>query len=129
MGFPSTGVRSLPATQCRLILRQEVGLSEILQFMASGLEIGQQVVAMAGPACLKDLASHLDECGLRSSMLLRSGRLVFLTAPECLPSILHPDAALNRGPLHRNGTMMRWLSDWSWAITGGLDLETVRNYQ
>ena len=44
------------ATACRLVVRKEKGSSEILQFVIAGLEIGQQVVIVAGPTCLNDVA-------------------------------------------------------------------------
>jgi hypothetical protein len=117
------------AEACRLLIRKEKGLSEILQFVVGGLEIGQQVVIMAGPTCLKDIAHGLSESGLKTDALLRSGRLVFLTAPNCLGDLLRPSDPLQRSPLHRHSTVMRWVTDWSWAYGNGSDAGTIRDYQ
>ncbi len=85
---------------CRLVVRKEKSLSEILQFSTAGLEIGQQVVIMAGPTCLKDIAHGLSETGLKTDALLHSGRLVFLTAPNCLAELLRPSEPLPGHPVH-----------------------------
>jgi hypothetical protein len=114
---------------CRLVIRREKGLSEIIQFVASGLEIGQQVVVMAGPTCLKDIARSLGENGLRPDSLLHSGRLVFLTAPNCLAELFKARDPLQRGPLHRHGAVMRWVTDWSWAYANGSEPRVIRDYQ
>jgi len=114
---------------CRLIVVREKGLSEILQFVRAGLEIGQQVVVMAGPACLKEIARSLGDNGLRPDSLLHSGRLVFLTAPSCLAELFRSGDPLQRSPLHRQGTVMRWVTDWSWAYADGSDPEVIRAYQ
>ena len=74
------GFGSQPDT-CRLLVRKEKGLFEILKFIIAGLDIGQQVVIVAGPTCLNDVAHGLNENGLRPDVFLHSGRLVFLTAP------------------------------------------------
>jgi hypothetical protein len=58
---------------CRLIVRKEKSLSEILQFSTAGLEIGQQVVIMAGPICLKDIAHGLGEMGLKPTPCSTAG--------------------------------------------------------
>jgi len=117
------------AATCQLVIRKEKGLSEILQFVIAGLEIGQQVVVMAGPACLKDLARGLGDHGMRADALLHSGRLVFLTAPNCLSELLKPGDPFQRGPLHRHGTVMRWVTDWSWAYANGDERNVIRDYQ
>src|SRR5271169_1648417 len=114
---------------CHLVLRKEKSLSEIMQFSIAGLEIGQQVVIMAGPTCLKDLAHGLAETGLKTDALLHSGRLVFLTAPNCLAELLRPSEPLERSPLHRHATVMRWVTDWSWAYGMGTDSAIIRDYQ
>ena len=114
---------------CRLVLRKEKSLSEILQFSIAGIEIGQQVVIMAGPTCLKDIAHGLSETGLKTDALLHSGRLVFLTAPTCLAELFRPSEPLQRGPLHRHATVMRWVTDWSWVYGNGGDAATIRDYQ
>jgi len=118
-----------PGELCRLVVRKEKSLSEILQFAIAGLEIGQQVVVMAGPTCLKDIAHGLGETGLKTDALLHSERLVFLTAPNCLAELLRPSEPLQRSPLHRHATVMRWVTDWSWAYGNGCDGATIRDYQ
>jgi hypothetical protein len=118
-----------PGEACRLVIRKERGLAEILQFVVAGLDIGQQVVIMAGPICLKDIAHGLSEGGLKTDALLHSGRLVFLTAPNCLGELLRPSDPLQRSPLHRHSTVMRWVTDWSWAYGNGSDAGTIRDYQ
>ena len=117
------------ATACRLVVRKEKGSSEILQFVIAGLEIGQQVVIVAGPTCLNDVARGLSENGLRPDVSLHSGRLVFLTAPECLNELLRAGDPLQRSPLHLHGTVMRWVTDWSWALSKGDGLNVIRDYQ
>lgn len=117
------------AASCRLIVRKEKSLIEILQFVTVGLEIGQQVVALAGPNCLKELARGLGEKGLKPESLLNNGRLVFLTAPNCLTQLTRPGEVLQRGPLHRNASLLRWVSDWSWAYSNGADRAAILEYQ
>ncbi len=114
---------------CRLLIRKERGTGEILQFVAGGLEIGQQVIALAGPTCLKELARALNEMGLRPESLLHNGRLIFLTAPNCLAQVTRLDDPLKRGPLHRTGSVLRWISDWSWAYANGTSSALVLEYQ
>ena len=114
---------------CRLVVRKEKGLSEILQFVIAGLEIGQQVVIVAGPTCLNDVARGLNENGLRPDVFLHSGRLVFLTAPECLNELLRAGDPLQRSPLHLHGTVMRWVTDWSWAFSKGDGPNVIGDYQ
>jgi hypothetical protein len=114
---------------CRLVVRQEQALTEVIKFLVAGLEVGQQVVALAGPRCLKEIARGLSENGLRPDALLRNGRLVFVTAPECLTYFVKPTPAFERTQLRRNGTVMRWVSDWSWAYTSGLHPESLLAYQ
>ena len=76
------------ADTCRLVVRKEKGLHEIIQFVVPGLEIGQQVVVVADPSFLNNIARGLSEYGLRPDVFLHSGRLVFLTAPDCLNELL-----------------------------------------
>ncbi len=114
---------------CRLVIRKEKGFSEILQFVAGGLEIGQQVVILAGPTCLQDIARNLTESGLKTEAMLHCGRLVFLTAPNCLADLCRPSDPLQRSPLRRQATVMRWITDWSWACGNGSDAGTIRDYQ
>jgi hypothetical protein len=104
-------------------------LVEVLQFVTTGLEIGQQVVALAGANCLKELARGLSEKGLRPESLLNNGRLIFLTAPNCITQLTKPGDPLQRGPLHRNASLVRWVSDWSWAYANGVDRATILDYQ
>lgn len=131
MGADLANHASLAAAEaaCRLIVRKDKGLSEILQFVTSGLEIGQLVVMMAGAPCLKDIARHLGEQGLRPDALLHSGRLVFLTAPACFGELFKRGDPLQRGPLRRQSTVIRWISDWSWAFGNGDDPAVIREYQ
>ncbi len=117
------------AHACRLLVRKERSLAEIWQFVVSGLEIGQQVVALGGPACLKELAHGLSDHGLRPEALLRSGRLVFLTAPDCLSQFAKGRDPFERGPLRRNSSMLRWVSDWSWAYGNGASASTILDHQ
>jgi hypothetical protein len=97
--------------------------------VAGGLEIGQQVVILAGPTCLQDIARNLTESGLKTEAMLHSGRLVFLTAPNCLADLCRPSDPLQRSPLRRQATVMRWITDWSWAYGNGSDAVTIRDYQ
>jgi hypothetical protein len=122
-------VTCVAAPTCRLVVRGEGGLADVFEFISAGLEIGQQVVAMAGPCCLKDIALGLGEIGLRPEVLLRSGRLIFLTAPDCLPQLVLPQDPLKRGALRLNGSVLRWVSDWSWAYENGKSAATILNYQ
>ncbi|HEV2348342.1 MAG TPA: MEDS domain-containing protein [Terriglobia bacterium] len=114
---------------CRLVVHEERGLAEVFEFISAGLEIGQQVVAMAGPCCLKDIALGLSENGLRPEVLLRSGRLIFLTAPDCLPQLVLPQDRLKRGALRLNGSVVRWVSDWSWAYGNATSAASILSYQ
>ena len=114
---------------CRLVVRKDKAPGEVLQFVISGLEIGQQVVVVAGPTCLKELAGHLTENGLRAEILLRNSRLIFLTAPECLSQISDPEKILQRGPFRRAVSVMRWVTDWSWAYSNGTHPATIFEHQ
>ena len=114
---------------CRLVIGKERSLAEILQFVIAGLEVGQQVVVMAGASCLKEIARGLAENALRPEALLHSNRLVFLTAPNCLSELLKRTDPLRRSPLHPNGSMMRWVSDWSWAYSNGSEPGSVLEHQ
>jgi len=113
---------------CRFVVRRDEGLGEVYRFVVGGLEVGQQVVALAGPTCLKDLASALSESGLRPEVLLRSGRLVFITAPDSLPALFKSGDRFRRGQLRLNGSLLRWVSDWSWACNCNDKLDTVLDY-
>ena len=121
--------KSTPKSACRFVIRQQPEPAEVLQFVVGGLEIGQQVITLAGPTWLKDLAASLNQKGIRSEALLRSGRLVFLTAPDCLAQLSKPSEALYHGVLHRNGSVVRWVTDWSWAYGNGSQPETILKYQ
>jgi hypothetical protein len=111
-------------TSCQVVVRSDQGLARVTQFVIEGLQIGQQVVTMAGPRFLRELARDLGESGLRPEIMLRNGRLVFLTAPSCLSSLLKPDDPLQRTPLRTNAPLLRWVTDWSWAY--GTNTEAVR---
>ncbi|MGE5326254.1 MAG: hypothetical protein ACM3NO_04390 [Deltaproteobacteria bacterium] len=104
---------------CRLVVRRDGSLEEILQFVVSGLEAGQQVVALASPECLKEIAHGVGQNGLKPDALARNGRLVLLAAPDCLSFLSKPEVP-HRGPLRRNGSILRWVSDWSWAYGNGI---------
>lgn len=132
MGLATNTAGSVPPLQssaCKLVVRSKEGATAALDFVVAGLEAGQQVFALAGPTFLKSLAQRLGESGLKPDAALRNGRLVFLTAPSLFGSLLTRARLFDRGPLHRNGTMVRWLSDWSWAYSNGTDLKSVRSYQ
>lgn len=126
------GVDSLPETRggvCRLIVRKKPDPGEILQYVIGGIEIGQQIVVLATPTWLKDLARILGESGVRPETLIRNGRLVFMTAPNCLSRFTKLDDPMQRPPLRRNGCIVRWISDWSWAYGNGTDQATALSYQ
>ena len=114
---------------CKLIARREKGPAEVMPFVIGAIEVGQQVVVMAGPTFLKELASNLSDRGLRSNALLHNGRLVFLTAPGCVAQLVKAGDPLQRSPLRRNGSMIRWVSDWSWAYALGSDASAIIGYQ
>jgi MEDS: MEthanogen/methylotroph, DcmR Sensory domain len=114
---------------CRVVMRKDANLTEVSRFVIEGLQIGQQVVAMAGPAFLRELARSLGESGMRPEGMLRNGRLVFLTAPNCLPALLKPDESSQRGPLRSNAPLLRWVSDWSWAYGRNRELTAVVEFQ
>jgi hypothetical protein len=118
-----------PVNSCRLVVRKKPGPTEILQFVVGGVEIGQQIVVLAGPAWLKDLARSLSENGLRPEALIRNRRLVFLTAPDCFVRLAKWNDPLQRPPLGRNGSMVRWISDWSWAYRNGTNPSTILAHQ
>lgn len=118
-----------PASSCRLLVRKKPGPREIVQFVLGGVEIGQQIVVLAGPAWLKELARILTEHGLRPETLIRNSRLVFLTAPDCLSRFAKVDDPCKRSFIRRNGSIVRWISDWSWAYQNGVDPATVLRYQ
>ncbi len=114
---------------CRLLVRRKPGPAEIIQFVIGGIEIGQQIVVLAGPAWLKELARVLGENGLRPETLIRNGRLVFLTAPDCLSRFARTENPCKRPMIRRNGSIVRWISDWSWAYRDGTDPATILRYQ
>jgi len=97
--------------------------------MLEGLEVGQQVVVLAGAGCLTNLARALNESGLQAQALLRSGRLLFLTAPDCLAQLTKKGASLPHSPLRRHAPIVRWVSDWSWAYTQGQNSTRLLDYQ
>jgi MEDS: MEthanogen/methylotroph, DcmR Sensory domain len=117
------------ADLCRLVVRKTHGLEEVLQFAVSGLEVGQQVVAMASPSFLKELARGISDTGMKPDALLRNSRLVLLAAPDCLEFLSKPQDPLQRSRLRRNGSIMRWVSDWSWAYENGHHESSIFDYQ
>ena len=126
---PVASATPLPGKSCQLVVRQQEGPAECLKFILEGLEVGQQVVAMAGAGCLTSLARALGETGLHLQTLLRSGRLVFLTAPDCVNQFSRSDGPLHRSPLRRPAPMVRWISDWSWAYSNGQAPSLLLDYQ
>ncbi len=114
---------------CRLVVRKKPGPAEIVQFVVGGIEIGQQIVVLAGPTWLKDLARTLSENGLRPQDLIRNRRLVFMTAPDCFARLAKWGDPLQRPALHCNGSIVRWISDWSWAYQNGSNPATILAYQ
>jgi hypothetical protein len=114
---------------CQLVVRQQEGPAEFLRFVLEGLEVGQQVVAMAGAGCLTNLARALGASGFQLQTLLRSGRLVFLTAPDCLGQLSRLDGPLHRSPIRRPASIVRWVSDWSWAYSNGYPASLLLEYQ
>lgn len=110
-------------------MRKDLNVGEVSQFVTEGLQIGQQVVAMGGPAFLRELAHDLGESGLRPEGMLRNGRLVFLTAPNCLSTLMKPDESLQRGPLRPKAPLLRWVSDWCWAYGRNTELTAVMEFQ
>jgi len=114
---------------CQLVVRQQEGPAEFLRFILEGLEVGQQVVALAGATCLSNLARALNSSGLQTQNLLRSGRLVFLTAPDCLDQLKKPEGPMRRATLRRHSPMVRWVSDWSWAYFNGRSPDVLLDYQ
>ena len=114
---------------CQLVVRKEDTLSTSSRFMIAGLEAGQQVFAMAEPGRLKEFAFRLSIKGFRPEALLRNRRLVFLTAPNCISTIFKSDELFSGGPFLRNGSPLRWLSDWSWAADGRIEIRSVLRFQ
>jgi MEDS: MEthanogen/methylotroph, DcmR Sensory domain len=110
-------------------MRRQEGPSEFLRFMLEGLEVGQQVVVLAGAGCLTNLGHALNESGLQAQALLRSGRLVFLTAPDCLAQLSKSDTSVPQSPLRRHAPIVRWVSDWSWAYAQGHASTSLLNFQ
>ena len=123
------GVLTPKAASCRLVVRKDKAPGEVMQFVVSGLEMGQQVVVVAGAACLKDLARSLTENGLKAESMIRNARLVYLTAPECLAQLADPQQITQRGPLRRTSSLIRWVTDWSWAYSNGMSPATILGYQ
>jgi MEDS: MEthanogen/methylotroph, DcmR Sensory domain len=120
---------TLRGQSCQLVVRQQEGPAEFLRFILEGLEVGQQVVAMAGASCLTTLARALGQGGLHLQTLLRSGRLVFLTAPDCLGQLSRPDGPLHQSAIRRSTPMVRWVSDWSWAYSNGRPASVLLDFQ
>ncbi|MGH9327353.1 MAG: hypothetical protein ACRD2B_11815 [Terriglobia bacterium] len=126
----NSGVQGTTASlSCRVMVRKDQRPVLIAEFIVEGLQIGQQVVAMAGASFLRELAHSLSESGMRPEVLLRNGRLVFLTAPGCLSALTKPDDPLQGGPLRPNAPLLRWVSDWSWAYGNSTEPVAVLEYQ
>jgi DcmR-like sensory protein len=122
--------RSAPSiTSCQFVVRNEDALFASTQFIIAGIEAGQQVFAMAEPARLKNFAGRLTGKGFRPDALLRNRRLVFLTAPNCMSTMFTSDELLRGGPFLRNGSPLRWLSDWSWTCDTSLELRPILKFQ
>ncbi|MGH9407365.1 MAG: hypothetical protein ACRD3D_16220 [Terriglobia bacterium] len=117
------------AGTCNLIIQKDADFASVCQFVTEGLQIGQQVAVMAGARFLRELAHGLSECGMRPDLSLRNGRLIFLTAPGCLPTLLKPDDPTHRGPLRTNAPLLRWVSDWTWAYGKGMEPARALEYQ
>lgn len=114
---------------CQLVVRRQEGPSEFVRFILEGLEVGQQVIALAGAGGLTNLARALNESGLQTQTLLRTGRLVFLTAPDCLDQIKNLDAPSHRVAVRRQAPIIRWVSDWSWAYSNDRPASLLLDYQ
>ncbi|MGH9449497.1 MAG: MEDS domain-containing protein [Terriglobia bacterium] len=115
---------------CKVAIRKDQHLAPVSEFVIEGLQIGQQVVAMAGPRFLREVAHGLAESGMRPEVLLRNGKLVFLTTPGCISALLKPDDPLQRGgALRTNAPLLRWVSDWSWAYGRGMEPSMALEYQ
>lgn len=114
---------------CHLVVRRNPDPSEVLEFVVSGVEVGQQIIAVGGPTWLRELGRSLSEGGLRSDILVRTGRVIFLTAPDCFAELNGRNDILRRSPLRLNGSIVRWISDWSWAYNNGTNPATILTYQ
>lgn len=124
----ATGVaRQEPA--CKLVVRKERSLAEVLNFLIAGLEVGQQAVALAAPRFLKELALGVSEAGIKPEALLRNGRLILLSAPDCILLISKSKHPFARGPLRPNGSLLRWVTDWSWAYRNGARHDRILDFQ
>ncbi len=124
-----SAVTPVQGSQCRLLVRRSASPTEVVRFLSSGLEVGQQVVVVAGPTWLKDLAESLSALRFRPDILLRNGRLIFLTAPDCFAQLARQDDPLLCRTLRLNGSIVRWVSDWSWAYENGHHPAEILNYQ
>ena len=131
MGSTTAVARSVvPCSKaCQLIVRKEDALALSSHFIVTGLEAGHQVFAMAEPGRLKEFACRLSAKGFRPETLLHNRRLVFLTAPNCISTIFKSNEPLSRGLFLRNGSLLRWVSDWSWACDGSIELRSVLTFQ
>ncbi len=130
MGAGENPIKFPPLSRsCQLVVRRQEGPAEFLRFIQEGLEVGQQVVALASANCLSNLARALNASGLQTQNLLRSGRLVFLTAPDCLEQLKKPEGQVRRATMRRQSPMVRWVSDWSWAYFNGRSADVLLDYQ
>ena len=124
-------VRSSPnvETACKLVVGNGEYRVQLMEFVVAGLEAGQQILAIGAPDFLREIAWHLTESGHKPEGMLHNERLLFLTAPECFFTLdCHADL-FRRLPLHRNGSMLRCASDWSWLKAHNVDLQKALCYQ
>lgn len=129
---PDTTISQAPRTSsicCKLLVRKEREIAEVTQFVVEGIQVGQQVVTMGGANFLREVAQELTSTGLKTDALLRNGRLVFLTAPNCISSLMKPDDPGQRVPLRSNAPLLRWITDWSWAYRDGNELHKAVEVQ
>lgn len=112
---------------CKIVMQDDQ--NPVIQFVVEGLQIGQQVIVMGGPSFLRELAQGLGQCGMRPDVSLRNGRLIFLTAPGCISTLMKPDDPLQRGSLRTNAPLLRWVSDWTWAYGNAAEPARAADYQ
>lgn len=121
------GFEAKTAGACRVAVQS--GQNPAIQFVIEGVQIGQQVVVMGGPDFLRELAQGLGQSGMKPDVSLRNGRLIFLTAPGCISTLMKPDDPLQRGSLRANAPLMRWVSDWTWAYGTSAEPARAAEYQ
>lgn len=131
LGTSTTVLRSSSHTSasCQLVVRTQGGHDRLMEFIVAGLEAGQQVWALGAAEFLKQVAQQLSDGAHRPEALLHNERLVFLTAPECFLAFDRRDNPFHRVPLHRNGSLLRWVSDWSWLKAHEVHFQKALCYQ